>query len=251
MGRKLGQHFLFRESLLRRIATAACPEPARLVIEIGPGRGALTEFLLERAERVLAVELDRELAGHLRLRFAGRPRLEVVCADVLETDLSQWGRAVVAGNLPYYISSPIIEKTVRLGRHLERAVFLVQKEVADRLTASPGGREYGFLTVQTSYFAQAAMLFRVPASAFRPPPKVESAVVRLTPRPLENEGETDGFLRFAGACFRQKRKTLRNNLAPVYGREAVGALPEASLRAEQLPLEQLLDLYHRLAPSPS
>ncbi len=219
-----------------------------MVIEIGPGRGALTKFLLPRAERVIAIELDAALVEHLRRRFAGQAGLEIICADVLETDLSRWGPAVVAGNLPYYITSPVIEKTLRLGRGLERAVFLVQKEVAQRLTAGPGSRDYGFLSVQTAYLASAEMLFSVPAAAFRPPPKVESAVVRLLPR---DAADGEDFLRFVGACFRQKRKTLRNNLGALYGRERLDAVPEANVRAEQLSLDQFLDLYRRLGPCPA
>jgi len=121
---KLGQHFLIRGSVLERIAAAACPTPADLVIEIGPVRGALTEKLLKRAARVIAIELDPFLVEHLRRKFADEPRLEVVHADVLATDLAQWGCAPVAGNLPYYITSPIVEQSVRLG--VPRAVFLMQ-----------------------------------------------------------------------------------------------------------------------------
>src|SRR5437588_1988713 len=128
--------------MLDRIAPAVCPAHEDLVIEIGPGRGALTGKLLERAGRVVAVEVDRTLVEHLRLKFAGNPRLELVHGDVLHTDLAQWGRAPIAGNLPYYIASPILEKTVRLD--VPRAAFLIQKEVAERLVAKPGQREYGY-----------------------------------------------------------------------------------------------------------
>src|SRR5271165_1168254 len=130
---KLGQHFLIRGSILERIAAAACPTIEKLVIEIGPGRGALTEKLLKRAARVIAIEVDPYLADFLEHKFAGDTRLQVVRADVLDIDLAQWGPAAIAGNLPYYITSPILEKTVRL--RFPRAVFLVQKEVAQRLAA--------------------------------------------------------------------------------------------------------------------
>jgi len=244
---KLGQHFLTQGSALERIAAAACPQAGGAVIEIGPGRGALTAKLLERASRVIAIELDPSLAEHLRVRFAGERRLEIVEADVLETDLGQWSRLPVAGNLPYYITSPILAKTVRL--EAPRAVFLVQKEVAARLVAAPGSREYGFLTVQTALFATARRLFEVKASAFRPPPKVDSAVVLLEPRPIGwGIAETEDFLRFVGLCFHQKRKTLRNNLAEAYGRDTVDDWPEAGLRAEQIPLEGFIEMYRRLNP---
>ena len=175
--RKLGQHFLIRGSILERIAAAACPARQDLVVEIGPGRGALTEKLLKRAARVVAVEVDPRLAERLHLKFAVQPRLEIVCADVLQTDLAQWGRATIAGNLPYYIASPILEKVLLLNP--PRAVFLIQKEVAERLVARPGDREYGYLTVRTALYARPRLLFEVKPAAFYPPPKVDSAVVLL------------------------------------------------------------------------
>jgi 16S rRNA (adenine1518-N6/adenine1519-N6)-dimethyltransferase len=218
-----------------------------LVIEIGPGRGALTEKLLKRANRVVAVELDPFLADHLRRKFAGEPRLEVVEADVLDTDLAQWGRAPVAGNLPYYITSPILQQTVR--GNFPRAVFLIQKEVADRLVAQPGNRAYGFLTVETALFAVARLLFEVKPAAFHPPPKVDSAVVLLEPHGRDWAVDREALLRFMGLCFRHKRKTIRNNLAEEYGRELVDAWPEAGLRAEQIPLEGFVRMYGRIADS--
>jgi 16S rRNA (adenine1518-N6/adenine1519-N6)-dimethyltransferase len=239
---KLGQHFLTRRDILARLAEAACPAREPLVVEIGPGRGALTECLLARADRVVAIELDPALAAGLRRRF---PQVEVVEADVLETDLSQWGPAALAGNLPYYITSPILERIFAMGAALRRAVVLVQLEVAERLVAKPGTRDYGFLTVETQCFTAPEILFRVPAAAFSPPPKVESAAVRLEPR--QAVGDAAGFLEFAGRCFRHKRKTLRNNLLPFYGRQ-VEAWPEAGLRAEQVPLAGLVELYRRVAP---
>jgi 16S rRNA (adenine1518-N6/adenine1519-N6)-dimethyltransferase len=242
---KLGQHFLIKGSILERIAGAACAEREALVVEIGPGRGALTERLLKRAERVVAIELDLFLVEHLRRKFADDPRLEVIHADALNVDLSQWGAAPVAGNLPYYAATPIIERTVR--RRASRAVFLVQKEVAERLAAAPGNREYGFLSVATQLFADVRVLFDVKPGAFHPPPKVDSAVVRLDPRagaPPANEA--DGFLRFVGQCFHQKRKTIRNNLMDVYGKDLVDAWPEAGLRAEQIGIGGLRAMYARV-----
>jgi 16S rRNA (adenine1518-N6/adenine1519-N6)-dimethyltransferase len=238
--RKLGQHFLASESILNRIADAVCPAREPLVIEIGPGRGALTGKLLERADHVVAIEVDGELAGFLRSRFAAAP-LEVVHADVLTVDLAHWGRVPLAGNLPYYITSPILEKAVRANP--PRAVFLMQKEVADRLTARPGTRDYGYLTVQTAAFAHARALFDVKPGAFRPPPKVDSTVVLLEPRD-SGIASREAFLEFAGRCFRQKRRTLRNNLAEFY--PDIASLPESSLRAEQLSVGHLADLFRQL-----
>jgi 16S rRNA (adenine1518-N6/adenine1519-N6)-dimethyltransferase len=244
---KLGQHFLKRASILERIAAAACPARQDLVIEIGPGRGALTEKLLQRAGRVVAVEVDPRLAESLHVRFAGEPRLEIVRADVLETDLAQWGPAPITGNLPYYIASPIIEKVLRLNP--PRAVFLIQKEVAERLVARPGERKYGYLTVRTALYAEARLLFEVKPAAFHPPPKVDSAVVLLEPRSHDlGLPDREAFLRFLAQCFRQKRKTLRNNLAGCYGKELVDGWPEASLRAERISLVGFADMFRRLPP---
>jgi 16S rRNA (adenine1518-N6/adenine1519-N6)-dimethyltransferase len=172
--------------------------------------------------------------------------LTVVHADVLKTDLAAYGPAHVAGNLPYYITSPILDRVLRLGSLLRGAVFLVQKEVAERIAAQPGSRDYGYLSVQCQALSTAEYLFTVPPAAFRPPPKVDSAVVKLTPRNEPICEDLDGFLRFAGVCFQHKRKTLRNNLVTAYARDLVDAQPEAALRAEQLPVEQLADLYRRL-----
>lgn len=231
--------------MLTRIAAAACPERAELVIEIGPGRGALTRKLLERAKRVVAIEVDPYLAGHLRRQYASEPRLEVVEADVLSTDLGQWGHVPVAGNLPYYITSPILERVLQT--HPPRAVFLIQKEVAERLVAAPGSRDYGYLTVRTAFFAGARLLFEVKPAAFHPPPKVDSAVVLLHPQaPPAGLADPEAFLRFVALCFSHKRKTLRNNLAGQYGKDAVEGWPEAGLRAEQVALEGFVEMFARL-----
>lgn len=248
MGSRLGQHFLIRGSILAKIAQSACPEREPLVIEIGPGKGALTEHLLQRADRVVAVEVDPYLVHYLRHKFRDAPNLTVVENDVLKTDLAQWGPAVIAGNLPYYITSPILEKVFSTGDAWKRGVFLMQKEVAERLAAAPGSRDYGYLTVQTQLFSDPELLFAVSRSAFQPPPKVESAVVRLTPRtPLPDAA---AFLRFVGVCFHLKRKTLRNNLRTAYDPVLVDALPEGPKRAEQLSGEELLSIWRRLAANP-
>jgi 16S rRNA (adenine1518-N6/adenine1519-N6)-dimethyltransferase len=259
VGRRLGQHFLSRKSILDRIACAACGEQCALTIEIGPGKGALTSSLLEIAEKVVAIEVDPYLVHYLRQKFSSyleNGRLTLIEGDVLKTDLGlllrqDGGRGVIAGNLPYYITSPILERVFALEGTWDRAVFLMQAEVAARLAASPGTRDYGYLSVLTQVHARPEIAFEVPRTAFHPPPKVDSAVIRLEPRDTLanwNLPEKTGFLRFAAACFRQKRKTLRNNLAPVYGNERVDTLPEGRLRAEQLSVPQLVDLYRRLEP---
>jgi 16S rRNA (adenine1518-N6/adenine1519-N6)-dimethyltransferase len=246
MPRRLGQHFLARTSVLQRIASAAVQDPNLPVIEIGPGRGALTQYLLELASRVIAIEVDQVLVHYLQEKFRGEGKFAVVAGDVLKTDLAQWGAVSVAGNLPYYITSPIVDRVLRLGGLLKNAVFLVQKEVAERIAAAPGSRDYGYLSVSCQVLAEVRYVLTVPPSAFRPPPKVDSAVVQLTPRPEPLVDDPDAFLAFASVCFRQKRKTLRNNLSSIYGTERTQEQPEAGLRAEQLSVAQLADLYRRL-----
>ena len=248
MGRRLGQHFLNRKSTLDRIAQSACGEHASLVIEIGAGRGALTESLLERAGKVVAIEVDPVLIHYLRQKFrdaldAGR--LILVESDILTTDLSAWGPAVIAGNLPYYITSPILERLFEARGNWERAVFLVQAEVAARIVAQPGCRDYGYLSVQVQVQARAERLFEVPSTAFRPPPKVDSAVVRLEPIDA-GMSDLSSFLRFAGNCFRYKRKTLRNNLAGLYDKSDVESLVGQKDRAEALGIAQLAKLFQAL-----
>jgi 16S rRNA (adenine1518-N6/adenine1519-N6)-dimethyltransferase len=225
-----------------------------VAIEIGAGRGALTEPLLERAERVVAIEVDAVLVHYLRQKFRAAidaGRLELIEGDVLRTDFAAAaGRPVIAGNLPYYITSPILERVFGLDGAWERAVFLVQAEVAERIAAGPGSRDFGYLSVLVQVHAHAEILFPVGREAFRPQPKVDSAVVRLTPRDAAAElGVTDMavFLKFAQHCFRHKRKTLRNNLGAVYGLKKIDALAEARLRAEQVGLPELAALYHKLA----
>jgi 16S rRNA (adenine1518-N6/adenine1519-N6)-dimethyltransferase len=245
-GRRLGQHFLIRKSILERIAAAACPEPDATVIEIGPGKGALTEQLLARAARVIAIEIDQVLVHYLQQKFRDNAKLTILGADVLKVDLAQWGPVTIAGNLPYYITSPIFERVLSIGPLLQNAVFLVQKEVAARVAASPGSRDYGYLTVQTRLMGDPKFLFEVPPTAFHPPPKVDSAVVQLTPRAEVPDVDRLAFLEFAGICFRHKRKTLRNNLIEKYEKTLIDSLPDIGKRAEQLSLEEFINLYQRI-----
>jgi 16S rRNA (adenine1518-N6/adenine1519-N6)-dimethyltransferase len=243
---KLGQHFLLSGKILERIARAASAPDVSLVVEIGPGRGALTRCLLRHALRVVAIELDAELAAHLRQACGDDPRLEVVEADALNAHWSAWGEGALAGNLPYYAASAIISKYVRSPGRLSPAVFLIQKEVAERITATPGTREYGYFSVECQLLARAEYLFTVPPGAFRPPPKVDSAVIRLTPRAVPPNLPAERFLGFVSTCFRHKRKTLRNNLTGTFSPAVLDGRPEMSRRAEQLSVAALADLYRAL-----
>jgi 16S rRNA (adenine1518-N6/adenine1519-N6)-dimethyltransferase len=232
VGRRLGQHFLFHEPVLEKIAGAACGARAGRVIEIGCGPGTLTRCLLERADEVIGIETDAQLAEELRRRFGGQAHFRLIEADVLEVEFGPFAPAVVCGNIPYYITGPILRKTLGLGPGLVRAVFLVQREVAERLAARPGSRDYGFLSVAAQALCEVERICPVRAGAFRPPPKVDSMVVRLTPLAAPRTADYAAFLDFAARCFRHKRKTLRNNL----GRDDI---PHAGRRAEELSIEEL------------
>ena len=209
--KRLGQHFLSDHRILTRIADALAPDVSETVVEIGPGRGALTDILRARAKRVIAIEVDRALAAILREQYAGS-NVDIVEADVLETDLGALaqGPYALVGNVPYYITTPILFHALRRPR-AERAVYLVQREVAERMTAEAGDRVYGALTVNLQALANVEMVFKVAAGAFHPPPKVESAVVRVTPRqdPVVTPGEEQSFRQLVQGAFGLRRKQMR------------------------------------------
>lgn len=230
--------------MLQQLAQAACGTGAERVVEIGPGRGALTRHLLPFTPELHAIELDRRLVSLLETKFPNEPRLAIHQGDVLDFDLAQWGPAVVTGNLPYYITSPIIEKFLALDARFNRAVFLMQWEVAQRLLAESSSRDYGYLTVMTQLVCEVTLVVKVPPSAFHPAPNVDSGAVLFT-RKAKLPANLPALRQFASRCFAHKRKTLRNNLRPFYG-AAIDALPEAPLRAEQLTPEQLTELYSKL-----
>ena len=255
---RLGQNFLVDAQAAQRIAAALGDGSGHTVVEIGPGRGAITGILAARFGGVLAIELDRELAASLRNRFAPE-RVTVIGQDVLQFDFaaveSQAGeRLRVAGYLPYYITSPILLKLAASHAALELAVLMVQREVADRVTAQPGTRDYGLLSATVQMYGPAEQLFTLPPSAFSPPPKVHSTVFRwrFAPRFAELGIEEAGFLRFLRQAFAQKRKTLANNLraAAVAPAAAEAAMTRSGIdskaRAEALPLETLAGLWREL-----
>ncbi len=255
---KLGQNFLVDAGAIDRIVAALGDLAGRTVVEIGPGRGAITETLAGRARRVVAIELDRDLAARLRGHFDAA-RVTIVEQDVLWFDFSaaaaQAGeRLRVVGNLPYYITSPILLKLAASHAALDLAVLMVQREVAERVTAAPGSRDYGLLSATVQMYGPAEPLFTLAPSAFSPPPQVHSTVFRwrFAPRFRELGVDEDGFLRFLRQAFAQKRKTLANNL------RAAGFAPEAAAaalagagigpqaRAESAPAEALAALWRAL-----
>ena len=224
---------------------AACGNGVPRVVEIGPGRGALTRHLLPRTDELHAIEIDRGLLASLNHNFENETKFHLHMGDVLETDLSQWGPAVVTGNLPYYITSPIIERFLRLGPDFAQAVFMMQREVADRILAGPGSRNYGYLTVAVQLVCRVELVCHVPAAAFSPPPKVDSAALKFIRLPT-NVANLPELLQFVGRCFAHKRKNLRNNLKPFFG-NALDGSAEANLRAEQMSIEGFVELYTRLS----
>ena len=224
--KSLGQHFLNDRRILGRIADALELTGSELVIEIGPGRGALTELLLERAGHVVAIEYDRALAALLRERYSGNSRMTIVEHDVLEVNFGELAKGpyVLAGNVPYYITTPILFKGLTNPRP-DRAVYLVQREVAERIVAPPGDPEYGALSVNVQAVANAELLFRVGRGAFQPRPRVDSAVLRITPRvdPVIARAEEEKFRSFVQAAFGMRRKQMRRVLRELWTLDAESA----------------------------
>jgi 16S rRNA (adenine1518-N6/adenine1519-N6)-dimethyltransferase len=266
---KLGQHFLASESAALRIVDALGDISEATVLEIGPGRGAITDLLARKARRLIAVELDRVMSAQLRMKFNLQPNIEIIEGDILTIELNTvFGLkpgmlhsglnfapepARVVGNLPYYITSDILLRLFEYHRYFSTIVIMVQKEVADRLAASPGSRDYGLLTATALLYGRVEQLFTLPPGAFAPAPKVHSSVIRITIKPrLESlripEAE---FINFLKLCFGQKRKTLWNNLKTEYPEDALRAAMTKSgvkpaIRAEALPLDRTAALYRAL-----
>jgi 16S rRNA (adenine1518-N6/adenine1519-N6)-dimethyltransferase len=239
--KRFGQHFLRDRGILAKIADALQLTGTETVVEIGPGRGALTDLLVERAGRLLAIEVDRDLAAHLRERYADRPHVLVVEADVLTVDLGALAGTdyVLAGNVPYYITTPILFHALRHPRPA-RAVYLVQREVAERAAAAPGGKEYGALSVNVQSVARVELLSRVPPGAFQPPPQVDSAVIRVTPRPdpVVTPDEEARFRSVVQEAFGLRRKQLRRvvrTIARLDAERADAVLAAAGLDPEARP----------------
>jgi 16S rRNA (adenine1518-N6/adenine1519-N6)-dimethyltransferase len=257
--RALGQHFLRDPSIARGIVDLVAPTARDLVIEIGPGEGALTVELTRRAGRVTALEVDRDLAARLQAR--GLERLDVLDADARTWDYGALvrpagGRVLVVGNLPYSVGKPILEALVSARTAIDEMALMLQREVAERLAAPPGSRVYGALSVLTQFYCDVRLALRVPPGAFRPPPKVDSAVVhlRVLPAPrvaLADEGRFHAVVR---AAFAQRRKMLANSLAAGLGlpleaarAAAAGAGIDPRRRAETLTIPEFAGLTSRLS----
>jgi 16S rRNA (adenine1518-N6/adenine1519-N6)-dimethyltransferase len=257
---KFGQNFLVDDAARHAIVDALGDLGKRTVIEIGPGHGAITEILAKRCHRLIALELDPALAAELTFRFRDQAQVQIIEVDVLKADLRtlvpEGETADVVGNLPYYITSDILLQLFAAGTAglVARAVLMMQREVADRVAASPGVRDYGLLSATAQMNAQVENLFTLPPSAFSPPPEVYSTVLRLefAPRFSELGVDAAGFGSFLKSCFAQKRKTLQNNLrAAGYSAEQLAAAWPASIpaqaRAESLALEPTAELYRALS----
>jgi 16S rRNA (adenine1518-N6/adenine1519-N6)-dimethyltransferase len=269
----LGQHFLTNASAQRIIRTifglaAATPADGKTLstgnrsgdvwIEIGAGHGEMTELLAQYARRVVAIEIDERFVPRLCQMAKRLGNVSVVAGDVLALDLAQLAageRFRVYGNLPYYITSPIVHRLLEHADRLDAAFLVMQMEVADRLAAKPGHREYAYLSAIVQFYAQVQIMLRIPAGAFRPPPKVASALVALRPpgeRPALGISDEHAFEEFLKRCFAQKRKTLRNNLRRLVDGENVEEVFRAAgialnARAEELTLAQFARLFELTA----
>jgi 16S rRNA (adenine1518-N6/adenine1519-N6)-dimethyltransferase len=266
---KLGQNFLIDAGAAGKIIDALGDISNRTVIEIGPGRGVLTDLLVTRARRVIGIELDRVLAAQLRMKYATLENIEVLESDFVTAEFpSMVGRRPgplhdlrptqaetvdIVGNLPFYITSDIVLRILELHNNIERAVIMVQREVADRIAAEPGSRDYGLLSATAQLFARVDNLFTLPPGAFDPPPKVHSSVLRLTmePRMSQLKVQAGPFLEMLKLAFAQKRKTLVNNLKGRYDDKVVRAALKTAgvrtdVRAEALSLENMAALFRAL-----
>ena len=266
---KLGQNFLTDHSAALRIVEALGDISNRTVVEIGPGQGMLTDLLVRRARRVIGIELDRVLAAQMRMRYATLTNVEILESDFVTVEwTSMVGRRPgplhdlrpthpetvdIVGNLPYYATSDIVLRILEEHQSIGRAVVMVQREVADRISAEPGSRDYGLLSATAQLFARVDNLFTLPPGAFDPAPKVHSSVLRLTmaPRLAELQVEAEPFLEMLKLGFAQKRKTLVNNLKGYYDDKVLRAALKAAglrldVRAEALPLDKMATVFRVL-----
>lgn len=252
--KRFSQNFLHDARYIQRIVEAIDPRPGERIVEIGPGLGALTAPLIERAGAVAAVEIDRDLAARLRQRF-GPGQLALVEGDALALDWPALAATDprplrIVGNLPYHISTPLLFALLPVAMRVRDQHFMLQKEVVDRMVAAPGGKDYGRLSVMLQFRYRVTRLFVVPAGAFSPAPQVNSAIVRLVPRPVDELPAVDAgdFARVVTAAFGQRRKTLRNALGGLLDEAAISACGvDPGARAETLTVQEFAALAQRLA----
>jgi 16S rRNA (adenine1518-N6/adenine1519-N6)-dimethyltransferase len=246
--KRFGQHFLHDQNIIERILRSIDPRPGDRLIEIGPGQGALTWPLLQRCGTLTAIELDRDLIPVLRQQSARYGSLQLINADILEFDISSLGGEQMlrlVGNLPYNISTPLMFHMLDSIAQISDMHFMVQKEVAERIVAAPGNGHYGRLSIMLQYRCECQYLFDVPPGSFAPPPKVDSAVIRLVPRaePEHDIGDYANFSAIVQAAFGQRRKTLSNSLKNTLSRDAIIACDiDPVLRAENLSLADFAKL---------
>lgn len=255
--KQLGQHFLSSNSVVEKIVRAIAPKPGEFIVEIGPGGGALTFPLLRAHGDLTVIEFDRDLIEHLTHEGAKHGRLNIIHRDVLQVDFGKLGQGHdiegplrIVGNLPYNISTPILFHVMEHAEAVKDMHFMLQKEVVDRMGSEPGSKVYGRLSVMLQSVCRVTPLFDVPPEAFTPPPKVDSAVVRLVPRPKGELGilDTAHFARTVAAAFSQRRKTLRNALSALCDVDAIRAAGiDPSDRAERISVEAYVRLSNQLA----
>jgi 16S rRNA (adenine1518-N6/adenine1519-N6)-dimethyltransferase len=265
--RSLGQNFLVGSHYPRRIVDSVAPRAGETIVEIGPGHGALTGLLLESGARVIAVELDPELIPGLSRMFSGYENFRLIEADALKVDycklIAPDGAARVVANLPYYISTPILQRLIESRSCLSEMTLMLQREVVERITAPPGGKEYGVLSILAQFYCEVEKLFDVPPGAFRPSPQVYSSVVRLRARALASAHVDDEALmiELTKTLFAQRRKTILNNLRA--GRNRLGLTDESGIagllyscgleskrRAETLSIEEIARLANAITTPP-
>lgn len=246
--KSLGQNFLINDTIIQKIVSLFVCDENDLIMEIGPGKGALTKYLAKLPGKVVCIEIDKDME-----RYLNYPDVEVIYDDILNIDLAKlvqnynYRNLYIIGNLPYYITSPIIEKILKAGLNASKMVFMVQKEVAQRFSSRPGHREYGYMTIFINHYCEVKKEFLVPKNNFKPVPKVDSAIISLTLKNHPNLPEE--FWQFLKECFSHKRKTLKNNLAK-YDKTVVDEVLHShnldlAVRAEELDEEIFIELYEK------
>lgn len=242
--KKFGQNYLIDNNIIEKIVNVINPEKQNNIIEIGPGRGAITNLLTNVCDNVTAVEIDTRVIQSLKEKF---PNLKIINQDFLKVDLSEFvsdSKLRIAGNIPYNITSPIIFKMLESRKFIKDSVLMVQNEVAKRMTSTTGSKDYGILSVLLSYFADTKYCFKISPNVFRPKPKVDSAIVKITFKDFENEFPDKLFIQVVKAAFGNRRKTLKNSLSNSIFHECDFSDCELNFkkRAEQLGIEEYLQL---------